>query len=225
MEGIAVLIPVLGRPQRAGPIADSIAASADEIPLQPIFLCTPGDDEQIQAAAATHADLIVMPFPQGRGDYARKLNIGYRQAHEQGFEWMFLAADDLVFRPGWAEAALRWHQRTGACVVGTNDLGNRRVINGRHSTHSLVHRDYAECGTVDEEDRILHEGYWHNYVDEEFVQTAMWRGTFTPAPDAIVEHMHPDWGKGTMDDTYRLGKDTFNIDRAYYESRCYLWGR
>jgi hypothetical protein len=45
---------------------------------------------------------------------------------------------------------------------------------GRHSTHSLVTRDYVErFGTIDEAGVVLHEGYPHEFVDDEFVQTAM----------------------------------------------------
>ncbi|MFL5309500.1 MAG: hypothetical protein ACJ79H_03495 [Myxococcales bacterium] len=222
---VAVLVPVLGRPQKAQPLVDSLAASVQAHELVPIFLCSPGDDEEIRAVVDTGADLIVMPFENGKGDYARKLNLGFRRAGELGMEWSFLAADDLRFRAGWFEAGLRTHERSGACVVGTNDLGNPRVKAGRHSTHTLVHADYSECGTVDEDDRILHEGYHHNYVDEEFIQTAMWRSTFSFARDSYVEHLHPDWRKGVMDDTYRLGKSTFEDDRRYYESRKRLWGR
>lgn len=222
---VAILIPVLERPQRPAPLVASIAESQGAHDLVPIFLCSPSDADELEAVEATGADRIVMPFEPGRGDYARKLNIGFQYACGQGFPWSFLSGDDVEFRAGWAEAAIRKHEETGACVIGTNDLGNGRVMAGVHSTHTLVHADYAECGTIDEDDVILHEGYHHNYVDEEFIQTAQWRGTFAFAYDSIVEHMHPDWGKGTVDPTYRRGKATFEADRIYYQGRKRLWGR
>jgi hypothetical protein len=216
----AVLIPVLDRPHRAAPVAESVRASDERV--TPIFLCSPYDDAEIAAVQAAGETPLIVKWPPGRGDYARKMNHGYWLARQE-HEWVFLGADDLTFHAGWLNSCLRWHDRTGACVIGTNDLGNARVIARRHSTHTLVHRDYLECGTIDETDRILHEGYWHNYVDDEFVQTAMVRGTYTHAPDALVEHLHPNWGKAVQDATYQLGLAHFTEDRLLYERRCDLW--
>jgi hypothetical protein len=81
---------------------------------------------------------------------------------------------------------------------------------GRHATHSLVHADYRECGTLDEPWKLLHEGYWHNFVDDELVGTAMLRGTFAMAGDAHVEHLHPNWRKAADDETYRRGMASFH---------------
>ena len=46
-------------------------------------------------------------------------------------------------------------------MVGTNDLTNKRTIRGRHSTHSLVTRDYADLGTIDGQPGPLFQGYHH----------------------------------------------------------------
>lgn len=225
MSGVAVLIPVLARPHRVAPTVASLTASLKWTPARAVFLCSPGDDDEIAAVRRCDADLEVVAWPLGRGDYPRKINHGFRLAADRGYEWALLAADDLHFHPGWLEAALRAHARTGCCVVGTNDLGNRRVIAGRHATHSLVHRDYLACGTVDEPGRILTERYAHWFCDDEFCQTALWRRTFVAARDSVVEHLHPAWGKADDDDTYRKGQATIEEDRQLYESRKWMWGR
>lgn len=220
MTSVAVLVPVLGRPQRAAPLARSIRDSDPR--ATPLFLCSPGDDDEI-AACRRVAWTLVMEWPAGQGDYARKMNLGYLHARDLGFEWIFLGADDLVFHAGWFDACLRQARQGDYCVVGTNDMGNARVVAGHHSTHTLVHADYLDCGTVDGEGAILHEGYWHNYVDDEFVQTAMSRRTYVHARDAHVEHLHPNWGKGFDDATYRKGMSHFDDDRRLYEQRQQLW--
>lgn len=219
----ALLIPVLDRPRRVLPLVESAAEATNRAGSIPVFICSPGDDAEIRAVVDAQAELIIVPWEAGKGDYARKLNHAMPLCAEAyDAEWLFLGADDLLFQSRWLDRCLDRNRRTGACVIGTNDLGNSRTVAGHHSTHSLVHRDYLECGSVDGPE-LLHEGYWHNYVDDEFVQTAMWRNTYSHARDARVEHLHPDWGKGGMDDTYRRGKAHFNDDRAYYWSRKHLW--
>jgi hypothetical protein len=223
---VAVLIPVLSRPDRVAPLLASLegtGAGLDEKPLiRPTFLCSPDDEAEIAAVAATGLVPLVVEWEPGQGDYARKINHG---ATNVAADWFFLGADDLRFHPGWLAACLLVHSQTGACVIGTNDLGNPRVTAGEHATHSLVHADYRECGTLDEPDsyKLLHEGYWHNFVDDEFVGTAKQRGTFAMAADAHVEHLHPNWRKSRDDETYRRGLATFHVDQALHFQRSRRW--
>jgi hypothetical protein len=47
------------------------------------------------------------------------------------------------------------------------------VIRGEHSTHPIIVRSYIEGqGAIDEPGKALHEGYWHNFVDDELIGTA-----------------------------------------------------
>lgn len=156
---------------------------------------------------------------EGRGDYARKINHAYRQSDHQ---FLFLAADDLCFCPNWFERA-KARLRPGIGVVGTNDLGNVRVIQGRHATHSLVTREYADRGTIDQAETIYHEGYAHNFVDDELVATAKRRRAWVFARDSMVEHLHPDYGKAAFDDVYDLGRSLFRQDAALFRSRSARW--
>lgn len=224
VSAAAILIPVLGRPHRVQPLLDSLFATEQRSEeFRPVFLCSPGDSAEIEAVHAAGFVPEIVDWPAGtKGDYALKMAHGFALAHE---EWQFLAADDLEFRYGWFTACLRQWARTKACVIGTNDLHNQRVVNGNHSTHTLVHADYIECGTIDEPGQLLHLGYWHNFVDDEFIGTARWRGTYAHAHDALVEHLHPDWNNADWDDTYRLGKQHFTEDGAYFEARRPMWER
>lgn len=227
---VTVLVPVLNRPKRVSPLVDSLISSARFISLDLLFLCSPGDDEQraaIRRVQGAHGptcrvNALEIDDPPGRGDYAKKINAGFRNT---ATEFIFMGADDLVFHPGWIERALACHMETKACVVGTNDNGNRAVMQGEHSTHTLVHRDYGECGIIDNPDCgvPLYEGYDHNFVDTEFIQTAMARETWASAGDSIVEHLHPIWGKAENDETYKKGQLKFGTDRKLYESRRPLW--
>lgn len=221
MGSVLVSIPVLGRPDRALAVYGSAINSVPGHQVRVLFSCSPGDDDEIAACLATGANVVVVPWrPEDGGDWAKKHNRAFLEMAE---EWILLGADDLVFHRGWFDACLETFQRTRACVIGTNDMGNARVVAGNHSTHPLVHRDYLDCGTVDADGLILHEGYRHQFVDDEFVQTAMSRDAFAHCRSAYVEHLHPDWGKGERDATYELGQAGFNADRALYEQRQRLW--
>jgi hypothetical protein len=221
---VLVLVPVLGRPQRVEPFLESLRGSLRPGEgAQALFLVTASDVDELAAVRAAHVRHLIVPWEAGDGDYARKINAGFQIGVEDGWTWMLQAADDLKFHGGWLGRALQTFKRSGACVIGTNDRGNRAVIAGRHSTHSLIHADYLKCGTVDEDARILHEGYTHNFVDNEFVETAAARGTFAFSRASIIEHLHPNWKKGEMDDTYRKGLADFERDRSLYQRRRRLW--
>jgi hypothetical protein len=218
---VVVLCPVLGRPKRAQPLWESLHATAGR-DARLLFLCSPGDDEKIEACRRVRqAETIIVPFEHAPGDYARKINYGLSVTRS---DWIFQGADDLRFHPGWLQEALQaGSRRAGGRVVGTQDLGNRMVMRGRHSTHSLVHRSYVEEGTVDEPGKLMHEGYRHNFCDTEMVETALSRGEFIFARRAVVEHLHPNWKKGEMDATYKLGLGDFRVDQLHFMGRRKLW--
>jgi glycosyltransferase involved in cell wall biosynthesis len=222
---IAILVPVLGRPQRVEPLLDSIDR-ATTIPHRVVFIASDDDVHEIDALYKTGRGDILMLLLDGPepGDYARKINTGYRETSEP---WLFQASDDLLFHPGWDTAALAVAKRTDKGVIGTNDLGNPLTMRGRHATHSLIARWYAdEHGTIDRKGEILHEGYHHCWVDNELVQTAWHRHQFAFARDSHVEHLHPIWHKGEDDDTYRRGQEHYRDDQLYFNrNRRPLWAK
>lgn len=215
---VLVIVPVLRRPHNAAPLAASLDVATPE-PHRLLFVASPGDTEEHEACRATGADLLIIDREPGPGDYMVKINTAYRASTE---ELIFLAADDLSFHRGWLPPLLRKVDQ-GFGVIGTNDLGNPRVLRGEHSTHSLVTRIYADTfGTIDGPG-ILHEGYDHNFCDTEMVETAKHRGAWAFCSDSVVEHMHPHWSKSQDDDTYRRGQRRFGRDRSLFEGRRHQW--
>lgn len=221
MIELAILIPVLRRPQNVQPLVQTIVNNTKE-PFELLFLVSPGDDEEISELKNFNEDYLVMDANyENKGDYARKINAGFNSVEAN---WYFLGADDLRFHPDWFEASMAIQKTSDACVIGTNDMGNPTVLSGNHSTHSLVLRDYVlECGTIDQPGKVLHEGYRHNFVDSEFTETARWRGAWAFARNSRVEHLHPDWRKNKTDEIYKIGKSGFEEDRKYFETRKRLW--
>jgi glycosyltransferase involved in cell wall biosynthesis len=203
---------VLGRPQRVRPTIDSVVDGCP--PCRLLFICDPGDSEEIREIEKHEAEYIVVD-----GNYATKINEGIRQTSEP---FVFLGADDLKFHPGWFDTCMA-QLEGGAEVVGTNDLCNKRVLAGEHATHSLVTRSYTERGLIDGGEGLLFEGYQHEYVDDELVGTAKKRGAFALALDAIVEHLHPDVGKAPMDDLYAGQRSRMRASWPLFNERKALW--
>lgn len=225
MSSIAVICPVLGRPKNARPLADSFRESASDAHL--VFVCSPGDDDEVEACLETldpsrNVRVEFAGWPSGRADYSRKIQLGYDLADAP---YVLCGADDLRFHPGWDTALLRIAEEFDVGVVGTADLGNGAVIAGKHSTHPLVARGYIDSmgGSWGEPGIVYHAGYSHNYVDVELVELAKRRGCYAHCHQAVIEHNHPLWRKGVMDDTYRLGQRDVKADRVLFETRQREW--
>lgn len=225
---VLIIIPVVERPHRAAPVVDSIRRATPEGAYRILFVGNPGDEPEHEAVRATGEQLIVIDRRRQRGDYQRKINTAHRCSTEP---LLFLGADDLDFRPGWFEAVQRVLD-TGARVVGTNDLGNPRVIRGEHATHCVVTRRYVdEFGTIDRRGYVLHEEYDHEFCDDELVGTAKKRGVWAFAEDAVVEHLHPHWShpdgtpKAETDHLYAAQQQRMRRSRQVYNVRRHLWER
>jgi hypothetical protein len=223
---ITVIIPVLGRPQNAAQVSESIHAAATT-PTRVLFVCSPGDDAQIAACRGCDADTMIVTWEPSFGDFAKKTNAGYR---ESDTPFIFAGADDLLFYSGWDQAAIDAIGELGVC--GTNDNGNPMVIKGRHSTHSLISRAYIEdpgATFLDGPGVVYCEDYDHQQVDNELVTAAQMRGQWAFSDYPIVEHLHPFWPgadgqpKGQMDKTYEKALSGSRHDRDIYLQRYRSW--
>lgn len=176
-------------------------------------VCRPEETEQQQAWKAAGAVVV----EADASTFAERINAGFVATTEP---LVFVVGDDVRFRKGWLDQA-QSATEDGFSVVGTNDLGNPRVVAGEHATHFLVRRSYVDekGGSWDGPGVLCHEGYRHWYVDDEIVTTAKQRGAWAMAIDSHVEHLHPAWGKGEPDAIYDLGISFSEQDRVLFEAR------
>jgi glycosyltransferase involved in cell wall biosynthesis len=212
-----IIIPVLGRPHRVAPLLKDIEAATPE-PHRALFVADVDDPDEIQALEDAGAEYITVDRPR---NYSAKINAAYRATTEPV---LLAAADDLHFHPGWLTAALA-HLSETVCVVGTNDMGNPRVMKGEHSTHTLFTREYIETrsGVIDRPNTVMNEDYPHDYCDDEFVGTAKARKCFAMAFDSYVEHLHHAWGKGEKDAVYVKAEAMRRTGRRLFIRRRALW--
>lgn len=186
MADLAVIVPTLGRADALEPLARAFEEASPEHRM--LFVCDPDDRASI---AAARGEALVCG-----GSYAQKVNAGLRHTSEP---YCLIAADDVHPHPGWFEAAVAQMSDTVG-FVSVNDLGNPAVMAGEYATFALIARWYAEL-----DDEPYFEGFQHGCCDVDASLRAKARGAFAYAPEAVVEHRHPDWGKASVDATYRRG--------------------
>jgi hypothetical protein len=152
--------------------------------------------------------LCVAPFYRG---CSRAWNDALREATA---DKIVLAADDLSWGDGWAEAALQGLSELpdGWGMVGFND-GNGTETD--FATHYLVSRRFLieHTGGV-----IAWECYRHSFNDVEMTERAKRAGRYVWAEDAKVPHAHWLYGGRSQDetDTRNLGAHA-ESERAYKE--------
>jgi hypothetical protein len=215
-ETCDVIVPVLHRPQNVKSFMESLRASTGL--AKAWFICEEDDQEEIDEVLRYGGEVITSPECH---TFAEKVNLAYAMTNAP---WLLLVGDDVRFRPGWLDHALDVHRRYGGHVIGTNDLANPRVMRGEHATHPLIKRSYIdELGASwDGPGVVCHEGYRHNFVDDEIVAVAQQRHTFQAALASQVEHMHPIFGKGADDAVYRRGQKSFEVDGKLFAHRRML---
>jgi hypothetical protein len=191
------------------------------MPYEIIWVVSPGDREQHIACMATpHTTVAHATWDTGPADFARKHALAFSLSHG---DWYFAGADDLEFRPGWDTAALAMAERTGAKVIGTNDMANPAVMRGNHATHILFEREYVETVGATWHDgpgHVYSEAYDHQLVDNEAVACAKMRDVWAFAEHSQVKHHHPIFDEDVeMDDTYRKALAQGNADRVVFNRR------
>jgi hypothetical protein len=223
-DPVAVIVPVMRRPQNAEPFMASLRASDPTSQCRVFAICDAEDIETRRAWREAGAQVETVDFGEDEvrpGTFAEKVNAGYHFTGRLDAEpWLLLVGDDVRFAPGWLDHA-QHAARDGASVIGTNDLHNPRVTSGQHATHLLIRRSYVdEVGASWDGPKVVaHEGYGHWYVDDEIVTAAKQRGVWAFAKHARIEHLHPLWGLAENDEVYRLGQSHAETDRALFEAR------
>lgn len=211
---IAIIVPVMRRPQNVQPMMSSLVESGCADMCEMYFVADADDEVELAELDRLGANVIV-----NRAElqtFAVKCNLGYRETDEP---WMLLVGDDVQFHADWVDHAFA--DDDGSSLISTNDLYNRNVMRGMHATHPLIRRRWADRrgASWDGAGTVCHNGYRHWYVDNEWTAVAQMNGQFRYAPAAVIEHLHPLAGKAESDDVYELGQSHAVVDRALYLER------
>ncbi len=218
MSDIVVVVPVYRRPHRVHALLESFEASQPKN-ARVLFVASPEDREELAALAGL--DHLVTEQRRRPGDWASKINLGYRATTE---EWIVCCGDDVHFHPKWDHHIRLKAELTGKRVIGTSDMNPAADRKGLYSPHPAVHRSYAdEEGTVEGPGAVVWDGYDHNYPDRELAATAIWRGEWAFCRRAVLQHLHPCFKGEPNDATYKLGMRNFGRDGRLFRTRSRLW--
>lgn len=225
-QKVAVIVPVAKR-DNAPPFLQSLKGSISAAQRERVMvyvMADAGDFATHEAWMQWHGS----PYPRQQvdahhylremGSFAEKVNRGFEISDEP---WLFLVGDDVRFHKGWLDQAMEVARTTGKHVIGTNDLGNPAVLAGEHATHMLISREYVEIegASWDGPGVVCHEGYRHWFVDNEIVTAAKMRDEWAPCLASHVEHMHPYFRKGKIDEVYRIGEAAAGLDQVLWKAR------
>jgi GT2 family glycosyltransferase len=193
---ISILLATTGRADMAERCVRSILDTTDPDEVEIVAAV---DADGLTASRLHELGCVVDWSKEYRG-CSRAWNDALRLA--QG-DPLVLAADDLVFEPGWLDAAYkRLHTafEDGWGMVGFND---GHTNNQDWSTHYLASRRLIveAFGGV-----IAWEHYTHSFNDVEASERAKAAGRYAWAEDAHVHHVHWLHGNRPQDDT-----DTRNL--------------
>lgn len=108
---------------------------------------------------------------------------------------VMMCADDIVFRTkGWDTRVKETMPKDLIGVVSCNELPKGKREHG----HPFIGRKFIEGMGY-----ICHPKLKHSCVDTWVRNIAEQIGRFYYLDDVITEHVHPKYGKGELDDTYR----------------------
>ncbi len=213
---VTVIVPVMRRPQNAAPFMASLLETTDRADV--LVVADEDDNETwrawLQVMPKGAGRVVRSAWPAPGGTFPEKVNLGYRMASPT--EWLFICGDDVRFGADWLESAIV--QAGGfARVVGVHATN----ASEDWSPHLLINRQYVveQGASWDGPGFVCHEGYRHNYVDAEICRVARQRGVWAMSWNSVVDHLHPAFGRGTDDATYRLGQSTVDADAAVWRER------
>lgn len=212
---IAVIVPVMKRPQNVPRLLESFRATSRCSTLY--FVADHDDLDELWAIEQEQANVIINHSDVKT--FAVKCNLGYRETYDTDEPWLLFIGDDVRFHPDWETGAFLEHD--GRAFISTNDLSNKVVMDGRHATHPIIRRLWLDehGASWDGPGTVTHQGYRHWFVDNEWTTVAQQAGEFRYAADCKIEHLHPLYKKGADDAVYRLGQSHSKHDGQLWRSR------
>lgn len=211
---IDVVIPTFKRPLSLQSTYDQLKDNKD---IHLIFVVHESDDVSRLKLARMEVDYMVDNQPPSG---VNATNCGYWGVTS---EWFVIGQDDFKWHDGWLKEVLEVRDKTNAKVIGFNDgyTGERP----EHSVGWFINRSYVRENSlsIGFPNVIFNPHYKKNFSDNELCETARFRNVWAYAPKALLEHLHPSFGKAKSDETYEKLDEKFQEDMALYQSRKHLW--
>lgn len=216
---IDIVIPTFGRAGKLDDVAANIMATTPADSFEIVFVVDISDEDSVLIASSVHAPSRSVIISE-RG-YPVASNRGYENSTA---DLVAIVNDDCLFHDNWFDALMEKIDPAYG-VYGTNDLSPLSVTRN-NTTQPVVAHWYIDQfgGAWDEPGKLYHERYWHNFCETELWYLACQRERAIFVDNCVIEHIHPDWGKAELDETYRKhAKQNWNYDEELFRQRKALW--
>lgn len=211
---VAIIVPVIERPDAAERFMETAAGQGNVYAIS-----HDGDQETADAWHDAGATVLIGRSPR----YAPKVNLAYRGTFEP---FMFFVGDDVRFQDGAMRRAVEYADSEELSMVSVSDGHSEPYRMAGIAPHPLVRRHYITRFGMswDGPGTVAHEGYFHQCVDLEWSFIARQRFEFGYCEEAVVEHLHPAFGKGLNDPIYDLGSFHWKADHIKFIDRVMTFG-
>lgn len=222
MTTVAILLPSRGR---AAQLTERVTSLLWQVPPAGVTIyitlavCLDDAETQTAAEALQHTSRFAQFRVESTSRPADSTAVqGWNMAYQfrrarGGADWYILGADDIVWVPGWLDAALA-EARPGVEVIGLDDGGHTDLR--LYAPHYMAQAAFVEevLGGL-----FVPPEYYAWWFDREVCEVARARNAYSPAPGAVARHLHPDWQTARMDRTYRDAWPLHDVDRQTYLTR------
>lgn len=213
---LAINIATLWRHHKLEGIVRNILATTN-VSLKVYFVVEDNDTDSInEVNRLIEKGYPVVCVKSDKRNCNKAINVGFNASTEPFFGF---CGDDCVFKPNWAEELMKVFEDPKIQVTCSWD----GLYDGGKSFYCMRRNYILNFGTIDEPGKVIHEGYGHTWVDNEFLETAIHRGVFHYCPQSEVKHCHYVLMNLEEDATVRHLKASDHGDDKLYESRKHLF--
>lgn len=128
-------------------------------------------------------------------------------------DWVCFLGDDTLPDAQCLDNALAYAKANDLFLVGLNDQHSKKA------THWIASREFLNSL---ENAEPFYTGYYHNFCDDELRHRAQMLGKYEWCAEAKLQHNHPAFGTGIMDEDYHrvFEGGRWEHDKALFIQRC-----
>lgn len=204
MDRILLVMPTRGRPWAALESIASAMKNSTEPSMVKIVVCCDDDDFYGRFGLFTHcSNVSTVVCPRRR--FVEWLNAAFLH-YQYNCEWIGWLSDDIRYTtPGW-DSILREHKEL--VVWGHDGYQNEKM-----ATHPWIRTVIPKSLGY-----LLPKELVHGPADLFIQELATEIGSIAYEPRITTEHLHPDAGKGTVDQTYLDARAVIANDLKVFEA-------
>ncbi len=211
-RSLAILLPSAYRPHALARCLASLLESKPFMDMRIVVSLIDDDDESKRLLVDIPCEVVV----RSTDEYQRGAVYGWNKClrYAPGFDLYVLAADDLVFQPGWLMHALSDLDALGGHgLIGLNDMSSDGEV---YAAHWLADRQFL----IEHNGGVMYPPiYCSWWADREVTDIAQQAGCYRWARAALAEHFNYSFGKSEVDRTYREAMANYDCDRNLYYGR------